>query len=64
MSSPVLGLLLIHAVQEAVYLACGLVSLPGDLVVLQAGPQLELMLPLVNTHAVGHQAQHTLFYAG
>lgn len=62
MSSPVLGLLLIHAVQEAVYL--GLVSLPGDLVVLQAGPQLELMLPLVNTHAVGHQAQHTLFYAG
>ncbi len=38
-------------------------SLPGDLVVLQVGPQLELVLPLVNRDAVGDQAQHTLLDA-
>ncbi len=37
--------------------------LPGDLVVLQVGPQLELMLPLVHRHAVGDQAQHALLDA-
>lgn len=37
---------------------------PGDLVVLKAGPELELMLPLIHTDAVSHQAQHALLNAG
>lgn len=40
------------------------ISGPGDLVVLQASPQLELVLPLVHTDTVGDQAQHTLLDAG
>ena len=39
-------------------------SRPGDLVVLEASPQLELVLPLVHADTVGHQAQHALLDAG
>ncbi len=38
-------------------------GLPGDLVVLQVGPQLELVLPLVHRDAVGDQAQHAFLDA-
>ena len=38
-------------------------GLPGDLVVLQVAPQLELVLPLVHRDAVGDQAQHALLDA-
>ncbi len=37
--------------------------IPGDLMVLQIGPELELMPPLIDTHAVGHKAEHRFTHA-
>ena len=37
--------------------------LPRDLMVLQIGPQVELVLPLVHRHAVGHETQYALLDA-
>ena len=37
--------------------------MPGDLVVLEVGPELELVLPLVYRDAVGDKAQHALLDA-
>ena len=35
-------------------------TLPGDIVVLQICPVSELVPPLINRHAVGHQAENAL----
>lgn len=44
-------------------MGCAKLGLPGDLVVLEVGPELELVLPLVHGDAVGDQAQHALLDA-
>jgi len=42
---------------------CCLEYLPRNLMVLQIGPQVKLMLPLVHRYAVGHETQYALLDA-